>query len=58
MGNEGYDIGHHLMLIEDSVDNYGNNGSQVGFPCNFNKYDNETAGLEDSTAAIRSVKKM
>lgn len=46
-GDEGDDIDDGLVLVEDGVDDDGDDGGEIGFADDFDQDDDETAGLED-----------
>lgn len=50
--DEGDNVDYDLMFIKDGVDNYGDDGGEVGLAANFDEDDYEAAGLEDSAVVL------
>lgn len=46
--DKGDDVDDDLVLVEDGVDDDGDDGGEVGLAGDFDEDDNEAAGLEDS----------
>lgn len=51
-GDEGDDVDDDLVLVEDGVDDDGDDGGEIGFADDFDEDDDEAAGLEDSAEGV------